>query len=94
MLTVCFLHQRECVPCVSDLDVEIVLLVLLAACKFGLVGLLVGPQVLSVPSDVGPGPHAADAFDVDLHDAVEGVLPPARGNTPQNLQSHILMSDM
>lgn len=44
--------------------------------QFGLIGGPVGLQVLSVLSDVGPGPHAADASDVDIHDPVEGVTPP------------------
>lgn len=62
----------------SNLNLKIVLLVLLVAGQFGLVGFLVSLQVLPMLSDVGPGPHVADAFDVDLHDAVERVLPPAR----------------
>ena len=33
-------------------------------------------QVLPVLSDVGPRPHAAEAPDVDLQDAVGGVPPP------------------
>lgn len=60
----------------SDLNLQLNLLVLLVAGQFGLVGLLVGLQVLSMLPDVGPGPHAADTLDVDLHDAVERVLPP------------------
>lgn len=70
----------------SDLNVEVVLLVLLVAGQFGLVGLLVGLQVLPMLSDVGPRPHAADTLDVDLHDAVERVLPPAGGNAPQTFR--------
>lgn len=62
---------------VSYLNVELILLVRLVAGQFGLVGLLVCLQILSMLSDVGPGPHATDALDVDLHDAVERVLPPA-----------------
>lgn len=44
--------------------------------KFGLVRCPVGFKVLSVPSDVGPGPHATDASDVDIRDSVEGIMPP------------------
>ena len=51
--------------------------------QFGLVGGPVCLQVLSVLSDVRPGPHVTEASDVDLHDAVEGVLPP--GKDTQNI---------
>lgn len=53
---------------------------LVLAQQFGLVGFLVGLQVLSVLSDDGPGPHVTDASDVDLHDAVEGIPPPGGEN--------------
>lgn len=53
-----------------------VLVRLVLAQQFGLVGFLVGLQVLSVLSDDGPGPHVTDASDMDLHDAVEGIPPP------------------
>lgn len=44
--------------------------------KFGLVCCPVGFKVLSVLSDVGPGPHATDTSDVDIHDTIEGIMPP------------------
>lgn len=46
--------------------------------QFGLVGSLVGLQVLPMQSDVGPGPHVAAASDVDLKDTVEAIPPPDR----------------
>lgn len=52
---------------------------LVLAQQFGLVGALVGFQVLSVLSDAGPGPHVSRASDVDLQDAVEAVPPPGAG---------------
>lgn len=44
--------------------------------KLGLVCGPVGLQIVSVLSDVGPGPHATDASDVDIHDSIEGIMPP------------------
>lgn len=58
--------------------------------QLGLVGRLVGLQVLSVLSDVGPGPHVAEASDVDLQDAVEGVPPPEDTNAPRQIQMFCL----
>lgn len=49
---------------------------LVLAQQFSLVGFLVGLQVLSVMPDVGPGPHATDTSDANLHDAVKGIPPP------------------
>lgn len=46
--------------------------------QLGLVDGPVGLQVLSVLSDVGPGPHAADASDVDGHDTIECIMPPCK----------------
>lgn len=46
--------------------------------QLGSVHCLVGLQVLSVLSDVGPGPHATDASDVDVHDRVESIMPPSK----------------
>ena len=61
--------------------------------QFGLVGGLVGLQVLPMLSDVAPGPHVAATPDVDLQDTVEAVPPPDRGteNKPtQNCQNFCL----
>lgn len=64
----------------QNLDVSLCVLVrLVLAQQLGLVGRLVGLQVLSVLSNVGPGPHAPEASDVDLQDAVDGIPPPGRG---------------
>lgn len=46
----------------------------------------VGLEVLSVPSDVGPGPHATDASDVDIHDSIEGIMPPFRETRAKSQQ--------
>lgn len=54
----------------------------------GLVGRLVGLQVLTVLLDDGPGPHLIAAPDVNFQDAVEAVPPPERGTvtrTPQTV---------
>lgn len=61
--------------------------------KFGLIRSPVGLQISSVLSDVGPGPHATDASDVDIHDSIEGITPPFKQahtlstNTGQSLTS-------
>lgn len=72
-----------------------VLVRLVLAQQLGLVGGLVGLQVLSVLSDVGPGPHVTDASHLDLHDAVEGVPPPSRENKhtpkPSNRHFHVML---
>lgn len=46
--------------------------------QLGPIGGPVGLDVLPVLSDVGPGPHAADASDVDIHDSTEGIAPPSK----------------
>lgn len=57
--------------------------------EFGLVRCPVGFKVLSVLPDVGPGPHAADASDVDVRDSAEGIMPPFKKQKPrqQTLES-------
>lgn len=73
----------------QHLDVALYVQVrLVLAQQFGLVGSLVGLQVLSVLSDVGPRPHVSEASDVDLQDAVEGVPPPGRGTENKSTGSN------
>lgn len=57
--------------------------------KFGLVCCLVGFKVLSMLSDVGPGPHATDASDVDIHDTIEGIMPPFKNKYTVNKCLHV-----
>lgn len=56
---------------------------LVLAQQLALVGSLVDLQALPVLLNLGPGPHVAEASDVDLHDAVESVSPPEGSRRPQ-----------